>query len=365
MTDQTPVYELVRDIDHYLGLLSKIYKSNEEKCKLEIIVNAEVSIQGGWEYDNWNGGTSGHAIYLRIPQEMFIKNLTERDTLQSELIDDINKVHNVSNEYVCKVFIESMHDKNDDWRRNSGAIFWNHKLVLPSTTERIWGQSDYRVFLSHKTEVKCETAELKRCLQKFGIFAFVAHEDIHPTKEWQDEIESALETMDAFVALLTDKFHDSAWTDQEVGFAFCRNVPIIAVRLGMDPYGFIGKFQALSCDWSTAPVEIVKLLIPHEKYLNSYLSAVEKCSSFNDGNDLANILPTIETLSTEQEKRLVNAYNTNAEVSGSFGFSGSRPRTYGDGLPVHLKRITGNEYVFDREYKLVVRPQNLPPPKVF
>ena len=60
---------------------------------------------------------------------------------------------------------------------------------------------------------------------------FVAHVDIHPTKEWQDEIESALSSMDGFVALLTDKFHESDWTDQEVGFALARGVPIIAVRL--------------------------------------------------------------------------------------------------------------------------------------
>ena len=67
--------------------------------------------------------------------------------------------------------------------------------------------------------------------------------------------------MDAFVALLTEGFHDSLWTDQEVGFALSRGVPILAVRLGKDPYGFIGKFQALSCDWADAPKKIVGLLI--------------------------------------------------------------------------------------------------------
>ena len=55
--------------------------------------------------------------------------------------------------------------------------------------------------------------------------------------------------MDAFAALMTEGFHDSDWTDQEVGFALARGVPVIAVKLGRDPYGFLGKFQALRADW--------------------------------------------------------------------------------------------------------------------
>jgi hypothetical protein len=352
MTKQTPVFELVRNIDHYLGLLSKLYKTNDERRKLEIIVNADVSIKAEWDYDNWNGGTSGHALYLKIPQELFLEIFSERDGLQSEIVTDLNGMHNVDNEHFSRVFIEAMHNDNDDWRRSSGAILEVHKVVSPSAVERIWGQSGYRVFLSHKSEVKRETAELKQNMQKFGISAFVAHEDIHPTKEWQDEIESALATMDAFVALLTDKFNESEWIDQEVGFAICRNIPIIAVRLGMDPYGFIGKFQALSCDWTAAPREIVKLLIQNERFFNLYLSAVEECSSFNDGNEFAKILPSIIMLSPEHETRLVNAYNMNTEVQGSFGFNGSRPNIYGKGLQSHLRRITGKQYIFDRAGKL-------------
>jgi hypothetical protein len=41
--------------------------------------------------------------------------------------------------------------------------------------------------------VKTETAGLKERLHLYGVSALVAHEDIRPTKDWQDEIESALE----------------------------------------------------------------------------------------------------------------------------------------------------------------------------
>ena len=113
--------------------------------------------------------------------------------------------------------------------------------------------------------MKCDTATLKDALRYYGISAFVAHEDIHPTKEWQDEIENALSTMDGFVALMTSGFHNSDWTDQEVGYALARAVPIIAMRLERDPYGFLGKFQALTSDWESAPEDIVKLLIKNDR----------------------------------------------------------------------------------------------------
>src|SRR5437016_12031656 len=123
---------------------------------------------------------------------------------------------------------------------------------------RIWGPDGYRVFLSHRVAVKAAAAKLKDRLRPFGISAFVAHRDIHPTKEWQNEIENALRSMDAFVAIRTKKFHESSWTDQEVGYALCRDVPIIALLLGATPYGFIGKFQALTCQWAEVPEKIVK-----------------------------------------------------------------------------------------------------------
>jgi hypothetical protein len=58
----------------------------------------------------------------------------------------------------------------------------------------------------------------------------VAHEDIHPTLEWQVEIERALYNMDAFLAIHTPGFKDSFWTQQEIGFAVGRGMKIFPSR---------------------------------------------------------------------------------------------------------------------------------------
>ena len=115
-----------------------------------------------------------------------------------------------------------------------------------STGPRNWqGTTKFRLFISHIAKDKDKATRLKDCLIPYGISGFVAHEDIHPTLEWQSEIERALFNMDAFLAIHTVGFKESFWTQQEIGFAVGRGVKIISFKMGEDPTGFISKNQAL------------------------------------------------------------------------------------------------------------------------
>jgi len=344
MTNNKTKFELPKNIERYLAALSKLYALDGLVDKQEIIVNAAVRVHEEWSSDNWNGGTYGHALYLVLPETLYLRCVKNKDNLQKQIKKDINKVHSIQNEFIEEVFLEMEVMENHDWRTESGLLLSGKRIVLPDDEKRIWGNDVYRVFLSHKNEIKKEASQLKSKLSLFGISCFVAHKDIHPTREWQDEIEKALYTMDAFVALMTDGFHDSEWTDQEVGFAVGRGVPLLSVKLGKDPYGFIGKFQALSCSWPDAHKEITKILLKHERMLNAYIVAVQRCGEWNQGNALSELLPAITALSDQQVNKLLSAFNENTEVSGSFGFNGRMPTFYGDGLSHHLRRITGDLY---------------------
>ena len=337
-------FELPKNIEHYLATLSKMYGQEENRQLQEIIVNSQVRVHEEWSYDGWNGGIYGHALYLTVPEMIYLSLVKQRDDIQKQIREDINKIHNVQNEFIEDVFIEMEIVEEQDWRKESGLLLTCQRIILPEIQDRIWGNEGYRVFLSHKAEVKKEAARLKEKLTIFGVSGFVAHEDIHPTKEWQNEIESALFSMDAFVALMTDGFHDSFWTDQEVGVAFGRGVPIICVKLGKDPYGFIGKFQALSCSWDDTAKEIVKILVKHDRMLNAFIRAIPGCDSYDNGNTLAEILPSIGHLSDQQASLLISAFNENGQVRDSYGFNGKWPSSYGSGLPFHLNRLTGKTY---------------------
>lgn len=353
MSDYETKFELPRNIERYLVALSKLYAQEGEIQKQEIIVNSKVRVHEEWSSDNWDEGTYGHALYLVVPERVYLGLVKQKDDFQNQIKEDINKVHSVRNEFIEEVFLEMEVVEDQDWRKESGLLLSEKRVVLPETEKRIWGDEGFRVFLSHKAEVKKQCAELKERLRLFGISCFVAHEDIHPTKEWQNEIENALFSMDAFVALMTEEFHDSFWTDQEVGAAFGRGVPIVSVKLGKDPYGFIGKFQALSCSWDTADKEIVKLMVKQESMLNAYIKAVQKCGSFDQGNTLSEILPSIDKLTDQQAINLVSAFNENRQLRSSFGFNGKKPHRYGVGLVPHLNRLTGRKYKISRFDKIM------------
>jgi hypothetical protein len=337
-------FELPKNIERYLASLSKLYGQEGNRLLQGLIVNAQTRVHEEWSGDNF-AELYGHALYMTVPEMLFLEAAKQRDEIQQQIKTDLNRLHNVRHEFIEEVFLEMEVSEDGEWRQESGLLVGGTRTVSPEGVERIWDDG-FRVFLSHKSEVKREAAQLKERLGLFGVSAFVAHEDIHPTKAWQSEIENALATMDTFVALMTEGFHDSDWTDQEVGFALARGIPVIAVRLGRDPYGFIGKFQALSSGWETAAEEIVKLLINRDRMYSAYIQALRKCPSFDTGNLLARALPGIQRLTAHQIDELVAAYNKNGELRGSFGFNGTKPTYYGRGLIPHLNRLGARQFRF-------------------
>lgn len=353
MSDQDKRFEFPSKQDRYLSTLSKFYEKEDQKHLQEIIVNSKASVNAGWHYDNWNGGIHGHILFLAMPEFIYLKYINDKDELQNSIKDGINKIIDISDEYIHEVLFKMDDSEENDWRKDSQLLISNKKIVPDKVTDRIWDDNTYRVFLSHKTEVKKETSELKENLKLYGISCFVAHEDIQPTEEWQNEIENALHTMDAFVAILTHDFHDSLWTDQEVGFAFGRGVPIISVKIERDPYGFIGKFQALKCTWENADFEIVKLLIKKETMVSAYINAVKNCQTYENGNKLSELLPFIEKLSDKQVEDIIEAFNTNSQVFDSYGFNGKNPQLYGNGLPFYLNTLTKNRYKINAQRAII------------
>jgi len=349
MSKEASKFELPKNIDRHLAALSKLYSQEGKRPLQELIVNATTRVHEEWSRDNWNGGTYGHALYLVLPEPLFLSSVKQKNDIQNQIKEDLNKVHNIPNEFIEEVFLEMEAGEDAEWRKDSGLLLVGKRTIPPDATKRIWGDEGFRVFLSHKSEVKKETADLKDQLCLFGVSCFVAHEDIHPTKTWQDEIENALASMDGFVALMTTDFHDSDWTDQEVGFAFARGVPFIAVRLGKDPYGFIGKFQALSSSWPTAAEDIVKILIKNDKMFSAYVGALRRCPHWDSGNTLGKALPAIDTLKTQQIDDLVAAYNETSELRGSFAFNGSNSHFHGPGLVSYLNRLGLREFRYSSE----------------
>lgn len=111
--------------------------------------------------------------------------------------------------------------------------------------EGIWALEQLRVFISHIHAVRAEVADLAGFLEGYGCTCFVAHTQIEPSQDWQDVIEQALTSCHVLVAYVTEEFHASRWTDQEIGWALGRGIPVVPVNAGSQPYGFFGAIQAI------------------------------------------------------------------------------------------------------------------------
>jgi nucleoside 2-deoxyribosyltransferase len=121
-------------------------------------------------------------------------------------------------------------------------------VLRPSESEvaHIWEETKLRFFISHKDQHKVQAKGLAEQLNNYGISSFVAHDSIQPMSSWKNEIEKALRTMDAFVCYITSDFYASPWTNQEVGFALARGVPVYLYSADKtDPQGFKIDTQAI------------------------------------------------------------------------------------------------------------------------
>jgi hypothetical protein len=114
--------------------------------------------------------------------------------------------------------------------------------------EGIWAPERVRVFFSHVHAVRADVTEIARWLESMNCSCFVAHVQIEPARDWQEVIENGLRTCHVLVAYVTEDFPKSPWTEQEVGWALGREIPIIPVNAGLQPYGFFGSYQSLQAN---------------------------------------------------------------------------------------------------------------------
>ncbi len=158
--------------------------------------------------------------------------------------------HGTAHDYVLHMVEEVPDQSLIDLAQHVGFQF--EEVTTLRIEPPFWRKGMFRLFVTHLAAHRDFAAKLQEALLNFGVSSFIAHNDIEPTSEWQTQIETALATCDALVALLHQDFHASNWTDQEIGFAMGRGVPAFAVSFGQDPYGFIGRFQAFNGKNKTA-----------------------------------------------------------------------------------------------------------------
>lgn len=232
-------------IANYLRRLRGNYRTTSEKLLFEILDSARFFVREETSYDNWNGGTYGHDVVLFLTPEILDKiPLHLEPELRQQLCSDLNScAQSIENENIGSVVFE-LADQEDSEFQKSRPIA-GVQQIAPETVS-FWKPGLVRAFVSHRDSDKVGAREFGDAIEKYGISTFVAHDTIEPMSSWRDEILKGLKTMEVMIALVTEAYHESEWTNQEVGYALGKEIPVVAIQLGpRPPGGFLAATQAI------------------------------------------------------------------------------------------------------------------------
>lgn len=345
MSDGGYNFKFGNQLEAYLAGAFVVLQKSGENVAAELLRYAKPMLDEGTGYDNWDGGQHFHALCLQIPLERYAELGVSRVDVETLIRDTINSVAtDIKNESLESVsIIPSLPDAHG-WRGEG-------RCVASNRCDEIWGEGKCRAFISHLAKKKEVATALKNQLGAFGVSCFVAHEDIEPTQTWQDQIEDALMSMDCLIALLSEGFHESKWTDQEIGYACARGVKVIPVMQGFPPYGFIGKIQAIKYNPNTIAWEVFKRMPMFDNEADAFINAVRNARSFDDTVSISKVFHQLKPLSEQQIEEVLTIAKTNAYIRDSTTFW--RRTKHSQGFHHYMYEWIGVDYeynVFDGEF---------------
>ena len=213
--------------------------------------------------------------------------------------DNPELIETVIDQYDIDVWFEQKDPKR--FRK----IFGKALTITPD----FWEKGYLKAFISHLARNKNQISLLKKRLEGWGISSFVAHKDIEPSREWMLEIERALSTMDVLIAVIEPGFKESDWTDQEIGFALGKNVDIIPLRVGLDPYGLMGKYQGIQAKGKIpekVAQEVVKVLLRNPNLRDKLLFGISKSMRLLNSQSKIQNVKLIDAWSSISEEQMRN-----------------------------------------------------------
>jgi len=206
-----------------------------------------------------------------------------------------------------------------------------------------------KIFISYASSDKKLAHKIKEGLEGYGMEAFLAHDDIKPTEEWQKRILEELNSTQVFMPLLTEQFLKSIWTDQETGIAVAKDCLIIPLKVTEDPHGFISRYQALKVkvDLLKTCSEIMNTVAGHpllgHEMRSLIIEMLGESWSYANAAKNAEILDSLSGYTPGQIKKIARYISENSQIYDSFDAKDIlRPffRAYQKSIPKELYEAT-------------------------
>lgn len=138
-------------------------------------------------------------------------------------------------------------------------------------------------FISYRYEDRHLAGKVAEGLKQSNQVCFLAHENIRPSKFFEDEIKNRLRNCSALVAVVTPDFEGASYPSQEVGFAMGIGKPIMPLwfpGVKSDELGFLKAVNAIHTTEENLSEAILKIIRTTEeelanKFVRSSESSIE------------------------------------------------------------------------------------------
>jgi hypothetical protein len=311
---------------------AKIARLQDLPVDADVLESATASlIQTGSSEENYYGQSCDYfTLMLEVPIPVYVAVDEVRSQLEKRIHNRIDQlVRAERSNRITEVVISPVLAEHARPERPAPQ-----EGVLEEEPPSFWQPGCFRLFISHTSANKVRAHALKQALTEYHIAAFVAHDDIVPTKEWEAEIERALRTTDALAAIMTADFVESRWCDQEVGFVFGRGKLIIPLCSDTIPHGFLGKYQRLLTKGLLASVvagQLFNVLLSHpltcQRMTDALVDRMASSTSFAISRRAMPLLEKLTRLSDSQVAKLVQSSESNRQVREV------------DGIPSRIQRL--------------------------
>jgi hypothetical protein len=306
----------------YLRRMDLQYSGDEAEMLRRIVKSSSYLVRECTASAGWNDEETGHDVLLFAPADIIKElRLDRQEKICVLLKDGLNQASvSVPDEFFRAVHIELADDSDPEFTR---SVPFSSRTEVDPEIATFWKPGYLRLFISHRDTHKVAAKRLGIALEGYGVSAFVAHDTIEPMTSWQGEIVKGLETMEVMLTFVTDDFHDSTWTNQEVGYALGKRVPIISFKVqARDPAGFIGSEQALRGRLETpeesAPA-IYELLAAKiglrdrldQMLINAFVTSPDYTEARNRFDRMA---ATVKSLTAEQIRQIQVGYFENSQL---------------------------------------------------
>lgn len=309
------------DPEPLLATVARLAELDGSELEQEVLRSAKPRLEDP-EYDNWDGGTLYYTLTLIVPVDLFARIGDQVSAIEERISDRIKGVLRAPDRHRITAVVIQPSLLRGTSEQLADVIVSRSERPIP----HFWAPGQFRLFISHVTSFKQRATALRQELSKYHISGFVAHENIEPGQLWQREIEAALRSMHALIALITPDFHASNWTDQEVGWAFGVGVYVLPVRRGADPYGFLSEVQGIQGDGKTVSnvadeifQTLLRISATKDALLEALVTGFEQSESYNASRKNLTLIERAPSIPESLLRRIEVATRTNDQVKGSFG----------------------------------------------